>query len=49
VGAVGITNPTRAVDAEQCPGGQLVGAPLPAVAARARPPRAVAAGAARES
>jgi EmrB/QacA subfamily drug resistance transporter len=49
VGAVGITNPTRAVDAEQCPGGQLVGAPLPAVAALARPPRAVAAGAARES
>jgi MFS family permease len=48
VGAVGITNPTRAVDAEQCPGGQLVGAPLPAVAALARPPRAVAAGAARE-
>jgi EmrB/QacA subfamily drug resistance transporter len=49
VGAVGITNPTRAVDAEQCPGGQLVGAPLPAVPARARPPPAVAAGAARES
>jgi EmrB/QacA subfamily drug resistance transporter len=49
VGAVGITNPTRAVDAEQCPGGQLVGAPLPAVAALAHPPRAVAASAARES
>lgn len=48
-GAVGITNPTRAVDAEQCPGGQLVGAPLPAVAAQAHPPRAVVAGAARES
>ena len=34
VGAVGITNPRRAVDAERCAGGQLVGAPLPATEAR---------------
>ena len=32
-GAVGITNPERAVDAERCPGGQFVGAPLPAAEA----------------
>jgi len=30
-GAIGIVNPRRAVEAELCPGGQLVGAPLPAV------------------
>ncbi len=30
-GAFGITNPQRAVDAERCPGGQLVGTPQPAV------------------
>jgi hypothetical protein len=45
VGAIGITNPRRAVDAERCPGGQLVGAPLPAVEAQARPSTAVVAGA----
>jgi EmrB/QacA subfamily drug resistance transporter len=33
VGSVGITNPTRRVRAEQCPGGQFVGAPLPATGA----------------
>ncbi|HEU0245703.1 MAG TPA: DHA2 family efflux MFS transporter permease subunit [Gaiellaceae bacterium] len=31
VGAVGIVNPRRAVEARTCPGGQLVGVPLPAV------------------
>jgi EmrB/QacA subfamily drug resistance transporter len=31
VGAIGITNPARDVSAEQCPGGQLVGVPKPAV------------------
>jgi len=31
VGAIGIANPTRSLDAEDCPGGQLVGAPLPAL------------------
>ena len=31
VGALGITNPRRTVEAERCPGGQLVGAPAPAV------------------
>jgi EmrB/QacA subfamily drug resistance transporter len=30
VGAIGITNPRRAIEAERCPGGQLVGAPQPA-------------------
>jgi hypothetical protein len=30
-GALGIVNPRRAVEAERCPGGQLVGAPQPAV------------------
>jgi hypothetical protein len=29
-GAFGIANPKRTVKAESCPGGQLVGAPLPA-------------------
>ena len=31
VGALGIANPRRAVEARRCPGGQLVGAPEPAV------------------
>jgi hypothetical protein len=31
VGAIWITNPRRAVKAESCAGGQLVGAPVPAV------------------
>jgi cytochrome c biogenesis protein CcdA len=31
-GAVGIVNPRRTVEAERCPGGQLVGCPQPAVA-----------------
>ena len=30
-GAIGIVNPRRAVEAEGCPGGQLVGVPQPAV------------------
>lgn len=30
IGAVGIQNPRRAVSAEECPGGQLVGASLDA-------------------
>jgi EmrB/QacA subfamily drug resistance transporter len=30
-GAVGIVNPRRSVEAERCPGGQLVGVPQPAV------------------
>ncbi len=30
-GIIGITNPRRVVDAERCPGGQLVGAPQPVV------------------
>jgi EmrB/QacA subfamily drug resistance transporter len=30
-GAIGIVNPRRIVEAERCPGGQLVGAPQPAV------------------
>ena len=30
LGAVGITNPRRTVEARRCPGGQLVGAPQPA-------------------
>ena len=34
VGAVGITNPRRSVEAERCPGGQLVGTPRPAVERR---------------
>jgi EmrB/QacA subfamily drug resistance transporter len=38
-GAVGIVNPRRTVDAEHCSGGQLVGAPQPAVE-RARPDHA---------
>ena len=31
VAAFGIENPRRQVSAEECPGGQLVGAPRPAV------------------
>jgi EmrB/QacA subfamily drug resistance transporter len=31
VGALGIVNPRRPVEARSCPGGQLVGVPLPAV------------------
>jgi hypothetical protein len=31
IGLLGIVNPRRAVAAEECPGGQLVGAPKPAV------------------
>jgi EmrB/QacA subfamily drug resistance transporter len=31
-GAIGIVNPRRTVEAERCPGGQLVGVPQPAVA-----------------
>jgi EmrB/QacA subfamily drug resistance transporter len=30
-GAIGITNPRRTVEAQRCPGGQLVGTPQPAV------------------
>ena len=30
-GAIGIVNPRRTVEAQRCPGGQLVGAPQPAV------------------
>ncbi|HEX2302545.1 MAG TPA: hypothetical protein VHH57_02885, partial [Gaiella sp.] len=37
VGAIGIVNPRRPVDAERCPGGQLVGAPQPAVVPTAAP------------
>jgi EmrB/QacA subfamily drug resistance transporter len=33
IGALGIENPRRPVEAEQCAGGQLVGSPQPAVAA----------------
>jgi hypothetical protein len=33
-GAIGIVNPRRTVSAAQCPGGQLVGAPRPAVVGR---------------
>lgn len=32
VGAIGIANPRRAVEARSCPGGQLVGVPQPALA-----------------
>ncbi len=41
VGAIGITNPRRTVEAKRCPGGQLVGAPEPAVDARLVPSRTV--------
>ena len=33
IGSLGITNPSRRVKAEQCAGGQFVGAPLPAAGA----------------
>ena len=33
IGSVGITNPSQRVKAEQCPGGQFVGAPLAAAGA----------------
>jgi flagellar motor component MotA len=32
IGAIGIQNPRRTVEAEHCAGGQLVGSPQPAVA-----------------
>jgi EmrB/QacA subfamily drug resistance transporter len=38
VGAIGIVNPRRTVEAERCPGGQLVGAPQPAVVPTPAPP-----------
>ena len=38
-GLLGIVNPRRTVQAEACPGGQLVGAPEPAAAARPQPRR----------
>ena len=34
VGGLGIVNPRRPLDAAGCPGGQLVGAPKPAVVAK---------------
>jgi hypothetical protein len=37
LGAVGIINPRRAVDAERCPGGQLVGTPKPVADRRPSP------------
>jgi EmrB/QacA subfamily drug resistance transporter len=39
-GLVGISNPKRRVEAERCPGGQLVGTPQPAVHADAVPQKA---------
>jgi EmrB/QacA subfamily drug resistance transporter len=41
VGALGITNPRRAVEARRCPGGQLVGAPEPAAESLPLPSRTV--------
>jgi EmrB/QacA subfamily drug resistance transporter len=38
VGALGIVNPRRTVEAARCPGGQLVGAPQPAVVPTPAPP-----------
>jgi hypothetical protein len=38
IGAVGIRNPARAVEAKQCPGGQLAGAPLDAAGVHAPAP-----------
>jgi hypothetical protein len=35
IGAVGIRNPRRTVKAEQCPGGQLAGAPIDAAGVHA--------------
>ncbi len=40
-GAVGITNPRRIVEAERCPGGQLIGTPQPAVDTAPLPSRAI--------
>jgi predicted MFS family arabinose efflux permease len=40
IGAVGIVNPRRALEARTCAGGQLVGVPLPAVASRVGEPAA---------
>jgi EmrB/QacA subfamily drug resistance transporter len=42
-GAIGIVNPRRTVEAERCPGGQLVGAPQPAVDSTLQPLRTVGA------
>jgi EmrB/QacA subfamily drug resistance transporter len=47
VGAIGIVNPRRAVEARTCPGGQLVGVPLPAVEHRRSDPTFVGGTAAR--
>jgi EmrB/QacA subfamily drug resistance transporter len=41
VGAIGITNPRRTVEAERCSGGQLVAVPEPAVEAMAMPSQAM--------
>jgi hypothetical protein len=38
IGAVGIRNPRRVVEAKQCPGGQLAGAPLDAAGVRSPAP-----------
>ena len=38
IGAAGIRNPRRAVRAQQCPGGQLAGAPLDAAGVHATQP-----------
>jgi hypothetical protein len=38
IGAAGIRNPTRIVQAKQCPGGQLAGAPLDAAGVHASQP-----------
>ncbi len=42
LGAIGITNPRRTVEARKCPGGQLVGTPQPAVETVRAPARASA-------
>jgi EmrB/QacA subfamily drug resistance transporter len=41
IGAIGIANPQRVVEAARCPGGQLVGAPQPAVEPRPLPSRPI--------
>jgi EmrB/QacA subfamily drug resistance transporter len=41
VGAIGITNPRRAVEAERCPGGQLVGTPQPVADSLSLPARTI--------
>ncbi|MBV8219225.1 MAG: hypothetical protein JO325_12235 [Solirubrobacterales bacterium] len=38
IGAVGIRNPRRVVQAKQCPGGQLAGAPLDAAGVQTSQP-----------